>query len=52
MSASTDRDSRLPDNAALRLRDVEVLDTNGAAVRLGSLWQEAPAVVVFVRHYG
>jgi hypothetical protein len=35
-----------------RLRDVEVLDTAGQKVRLGSLWQEQPVVLVFVRHYG
>ena len=39
-------------NVARRLRDVEVLDTLGKAVSLGSFWAEAPAVVVFVRHYG
>lgn len=39
-------------HTATRLRDVEVLDTQGAPVRLGDLWQDEPAVVVFVRHYG
>lgn len=27
-------------------------DTEGHLVRLGSLWEEGPAVVVFLRHYG
>lgn len=27
-------------------------DTEGNLVRLGSLWEESPAVVVFLRHYG
>jgi hypothetical protein len=35
-----------------RLGDVVVKDVNGAAVRLGSLWAEQPALLVFVRHFG
>ena len=27
-------------------------DPDGREVRLGSLWEERPAVVVFLRHYG
>ena len=27
-------------------------DPDGRGVRLGSLWAEGPAVVVFLRHYG
>jgi hypothetical protein len=27
-------------------------DTNERPVRLGSLWAERPAVIVFLRHYG
>ena len=27
-------------------------DSAGGQVRLGSLWQTGPAVVVFLRHYG
>ena len=32
--------------------DVVVKDTDGRDVRLGDVWREKPAVVVFVRHYG
>ena len=32
--------------------DVTLPDTEGRDLRLGSLWQEAPAVLVFLRHYG
>lgn len=32
--------------------DVELQDSSGAEVRLGSLWEDRPAVVVFLRHYG
>jgi hypothetical protein len=27
-------------------------DADGNEVRLGSLWEKTPAVVVFLRHYG
>ena len=39
-------------NVTDRLADVRVLDTDGQEVRLGTLWQEQPVVLVFVRHYG
>jgi hypothetical protein len=39
-------------NVVDRLRDVEVQGTDGQKVRLGSLWQEQPIVLVFVRHFG
>jgi len=41
-----------PAQAAQRLRDVEVLDTTGQPLPLGSLWTDRPVVLVFVRHYG
>jgi len=34
------------------LADVEVKDTEGNPVRLGSLWADRPAVVIWVRHFG
>lgn len=34
------------------LADTVVKDTEGRDVRLGELWRDKPAVVVFVRHYG
>lgn len=34
------------------LADVVVLDLDGEEVRVGSLWEERPAVLVFLRHYG
>jgi len=37
---------------AAALADVTLPDADGRAVRLGSLWESAPAVVVFLRHYG
>ena len=34
------------------LADVEVKDIDGNPVRLGSLWADRPAVVIWVRHFG
>ena len=34
------------------LADIVLQDSNGDDVRLGSLWEERPAVLVFLRHYG
>lgn len=39
-------------NIVDRLRDVNVQDSDGQRVQLGSLWQEQPIVLVFVRHFG
>ena len=35
-----------------RLGSTRVLDTDGATVRLGSLWSDRPAVLVWLRHFG
>jgi hypothetical protein len=37
---------------ATGLGDVVLQDVAGHDVRLGSLWEERPAVLVFLRHYG
>jgi hypothetical protein len=34
------------------IADVVLQDASGDPVRLGSLWADGPAVVVFLRHYG
>jgi hypothetical protein len=34
------------------LANVVLQDSDGDQVRLGSLWEERPAVLVFLRHYG
>ena len=34
------------------LSDVSLPNTRGEEVRLGSLWETDPAIVVFLRHYG
>ena len=33
------------------LSDISLPDTAGQPVRLGSLWADVPAIVVFLRHY-
>ncbi|HWG87898.1 MAG TPA: hypothetical protein VN679_08975 [Candidatus Acidoferrales bacterium] len=35
-----------------KLAGITLPDVDGKAVRLGSLWADAPAVIVFLRHYG
>jgi hypothetical protein len=34
------------------LAPIVLPDADNARVRLGSLWETSPAVVVFLRHYG
>jgi hypothetical protein len=35
-----------------KLAEIALPDTDGHQVKLGSLWADGPAVVVFLRHYG
>jgi hypothetical protein len=42
---------RAPGDAAA-IENIELLDVDGQAVRLGSLWEDGPAVLVWLRHYG
>jgi len=42
----------MPQSYSERLANVVLPETAGNKVRLGSLWQEHPAVIVFLRHYG
>jgi len=34
------------------IENLRVLDVDGESVRLGTLWEDGPAVVVWLRHYG
>ena len=34
------------------LAEISLPDTDERDVRLGSLWESTPAVIVFLRHYG
>jgi hypothetical protein len=42
----------MPKTFSLALSDISLPDTDEREVRLGSLWERTPAVVVFLRHYG
>jgi hypothetical protein len=37
---------------AAAIENIELLDADGEPVRLGSLWEDGPAVLVWLRHYG
>jgi hypothetical protein len=39
-------------SVAAALAPLTLPDADGRPVRLGSLWADAPAVLVFLRHYG
>ena len=42
----------MPGPRATALAPIELADPDGRTIRLGSLWQSGPAVLVFLRHYG
>lgn len=42
----------MSDPVVNRLKEMEVLDEYGTPVRLGNLWRDRTAVLVFVRHFG
>ena len=37
---------------ATRLAGIELESFEGERVRLGSLWEKQPVVLVFIRHFG
>jgi hypothetical protein len=42
---------RAPGDTAA-IEDIQLLDVDGESVRLGSLWEDGPVVLVWLRHYG
>ena len=42
----------MAESLAAALAPIELPDCDGKPVRLGSLWQSNPGVLVFLRHYG
>ncbi len=40
------------DTLSASLAPIKLIDPDGQAVRLGTLWEKGPAVLVFLRHYG
>jgi hypothetical protein len=45
------QETRPPEDSS-GLADLVVTDLDGHDVRLGSLWADRPAVLVWLRHYG
>jgi len=41
-----------PDTLSAALAPIELPDPDGQEVRLGTLWEAGPVVLVFLRHYG
>jgi len=46
------RQATNPPVHARDLEDVVLKDDTGQDVRLGDLWQDRPAALIFLRHYG
>jgi len=44
--------SLMAESLSSKLAEISLPDVDGNQVRLGTLWADAPAVVVFLRHYG
>ena len=42
----------MSDTLSQRLAGIVLPDAFGKSIRLGSLWENNPAVLVFLRHYG
>jgi len=42
----------MEDSFSRRLELITLPDGDGREIRLGSLWDKQPAVLVFLRHYG
>ena len=42
----------MTESLSATLAPIVLPDPDGAELRLGSFWEERPAVVVFLRHYG
>jgi hypothetical protein len=41
-----------PPSVSVALAPLVLPDADGGALRLGVLWEDAPAVLVFLRHFG
>jgi hypothetical protein len=52
LGASGKRQKASPPERADELADFVLQDQRGEEVRLGDLWSEGPAVLVWLRHYG
>jgi hypothetical protein len=50
-AASSKQEARPPHDSS-GLADQLVKDRDGSDVRVGSFWEDGPAVLVWLRHYG
>jgi prostamide/prostaglandin F2alpha synthase len=52
LGTAKNREEVSPPSSAHDLEDVMLRDWRGSDVRLGDVWSDNPAVLVFLRHYG
>jgi hypothetical protein len=52
LGAATSREETQPPKRADELADMVLPDHEDNDVRLGDLWKDRPAVLVWLRHYG
>ena len=52
LGMSKERQEAHPPTEAGELAEIRLRDPDGREVRLGDLWRERPAVLVWLRHYG
>jgi len=42
----------MTDTISAKLANIVLAEAGGGEVRIGSLWEKSPAMIVFLRHYG
>lgn len=52
LGTATSRQKTSPPTRAAALADISLPDHDGTDVRLGDLWRQRPAALVWLRHYG
>jgi hypothetical protein len=52
IGTSRERQRSRPPERADELAEIELPDQDGVEHRLGDYWREAPAVLIWLRHYG
>jgi prostamide/prostaglandin F2alpha synthase len=52
LGAASTRQATHPPSSAGELAGIALPDQDGREVRLGDLWRDGPAALVWLRHYG
>ena len=52
LGAASERQRSDPPQSAAALADITLPDQDGNEVRLGDLWADRPAALIWLRHYG